>query len=933
MKNNDKRGWTEVTKSSPCPICAKSNWCSRSDDGEIVACRREAEGAAQAKTDKNGAPYYVHHLNREAKGRSYVYPGHLRQPPPSPAQEVEATDPDTLHRVYTVMIDNLPLTVEHRDALRRRGFPDAEIDGRGYRSFSSEGRAELASRLIDLLGEQVCRRVPGFLPSSEERGPTLAGPEGLLVPCRDLQGRIVALKVRRDAVEDGKGKYTYLSSTKHGGAGPGAPVHVPLRIDTPAAVVRLTEGELKADLATVRSGVPTIGTGSGAGGWRACLPVLRQLGAKTVRVAFDVDAQQNQHVGRAQVDCIETLHGEGFVVELERWSQSVGKGIDDALAAGAETEILSGNAALAAAREIAASAGVQLAGPATATVSVDGVGDVTLTVEAAGTKPQRKVSAKVGEVRHDDRIDVALAMSRRRFVAALADKIKVPLDTLYAALDSRLVDLGAAADLRAKSDMRGDVADEARQSQATAITELAAAWELWHTPAGDAYATIAVGEHVEHWPVRSQTFRRWVAKAHYDATGNAANAEAIRAALSLVEAQAVHDGQEHQVFVRVADRDGNVYIDLCDADWRAVEITPRGWRIVENPPVRFRRTKGMLALPEPQRGGAVDDLRPFINVDDVDWILVVAWLMASLCPRGPYPLLALFATQGAGKSNAAKVLRALVDPNAAPIRAEPREPRDLMISAAGNWCIAYDNLSHLPAWLSDALCRLSTGGGFATRELFSDGDEVIFDAMRPAILTSIVELAERSDLLDRCLLVNLPPIGDERRRDEKTLWAEFEAARPKILGALFDAVAGALRDLPQVSLERLPRMADFAKWVTAGESALGWAPGTFMAAHTHNRNAANELALEASPIADRLLSILGDKQQWEGTAKDVLAALDATFGSDSRRPQGWPKNPRSLSEHLRRLAPNLGAAGWSVAFSRLPGGARTRLITIVRFHS
>jgi hypothetical protein len=273
-------------------------------------------------------------------------------------------------------------------------------------------------------------------------------------------------------------------------------------------------------------------------------------------------------------------------------------------------------------------------------------------------------------------------------------------------------------------------------------------------------------------------------------------------------------------------------------------------------------------------------------------------------------------------------LRALVDPNAAPLRSEPREARDLMISAAGNWCIAYDNLSHLPAWLSDALCRLSTGGGFSTRELYTDADEVIFDATRPVILTSIVELAERSDLLDRCLPVSLPPIGDDRRRDEETLMAAFEAARPKVLGALLDAVAGALRELPHVKLDRLPRMADFARWATAAESALGWTAGTFIAAYARNRDAANELALEASPVVGRLLKLLGDRGAWEGTASELLDALNATFGSEAKRPTGWPKSPRGLSAHLRRLAPNLLTAGWAVDFGRRAGGGRARIITI-----
>lgn len=452
------------------------------------------------------------------------------------------------------------------------------------------------------------------------------------------------------------------------------------------------------------------------------------------------------------------------------------------------------------------------------------------------------------------------------------------------------------------------------ENQATAIAELVADAELWHTPAGDAYATIALGNHREHWPVRSTAFKRWLAKAHFDATGKAANSEAISTAVNLIEAQATFDGEQHPVFVRVASKGRNIYIDLCDAAWRAIKVTRRGWSIVDNPPVRFRRSKSMLPLPEPEHGGSLDELRPFVNVANRDWPLVVAWLVAALRPSGPYPVLALFALQGAGKSNTARFLRALIDPNAAPLRAEPREVRDLMLSANHNWCVAFDNLSHLPFWFSDALCRLSTGGGYATRELYSNADEVIFDAVRPIILTSIVELAERSDLLDRCLPVTLPEIKEGQRRDEQTLTADFENARPKILGALLDVVAGAVRDLPHVQLDRHPRMADFAKWATAAERALGWKPGRFMVAYNRNRVAANKLALEASPIASKLLDHLAEAGEWQGTAADLLDAIDREFGNDYRRPPGWPKGARSMSAHLRRLAPNLQADGWLVEF-------------------
>lgn len=362
--------------------------------------------------------------------------------------------------------------------------------------------------------------------------------------------------------------------------------------------------------------------------------------------------------------------------------------------------------------------------------------------------------------------------------------------------------------------------------------------------------------------------------------------------------------------------DDNVYLDLCKADWEVVEITPSGWQVIGESPVKFRRSSGMLPLPMPKAGGSVDGLHSFLNLDDSMWPLVIAWLVAALRPWGPYPVLALFAEQGNGKSTTGRLLRDLVDPNAAPLRAEPRDGRDLMIAANNSWCLAYDNLSHVPPRLSDAFCRLSTGGGFATRELYTDQEVVIFDATRPILLTSIEEVATRADLLERCVIVWLPAIHESSRRPEAKILKALEEARPRILGALLNAVAGALKHLPSTNVDSLPRMADFALWVAAAESVLGWPKGTFMAAYAGNRASAHDVALEASPVARPLLEMLDEQGEWAGTSSDLLEVLESRVPDQLKRLRVWPSNARSMSGHLKRLAPNLRAAGWQVEFHR-----------------
>jgi hypothetical protein len=203
-----------------------------------------------------------------------------------------------------------------------------------------------------------------------------------------------------------------------------------------------------------------------------------------------------------------------------------------------------------------------------------------------------------------------------------------------------------------------------------------------------------------------------VRRCYYQATGAAPGNAVIGSALDLLEARAQFDAPERVVSMRVAEHAGKIYLDLADEHWRAVVIDAEGWRMLGCPPVRFRRSSGMMPLPMPERGGSVDILKPFLNLsNENDFVLIVAWLLATLRPSAPYPLLAISGEQGSAKTVLSKVLRALVDPNVAPIRALPRDERELMIAANNGHLLAFDNLSGLPSWLSDALCAVSRCGG------------------------------------------------------------------------------------------------------------------------------------------------------------------------------------------------------------------------------
>ena len=260
--------------------------------------------------------------------------------------------------------------------------------------------------------------------------------------------------------------------------------------------------------------------------------------------------------------------------------------------------------------------------------------------------------------------------------------------------------------------------------------------ELFHTPNGTAFADLLVDGHRQTWPVRSNRFR-WLRHRHYQETGTPPGAEAIRSALDLLEARAQFDGPERSVHVHVAEHAGRIYLDLADESWRAVEISADGWRVIGSPPLHFRRPLGMLSLPAPKSGGSIEALLPFVNLASRDdFILVVTWLLATLRSRGPYSVLAISGEQGLAKTVLSKLLKALIDLNAAPVRALAGAERDLMIAGDHSFLLACDNLSDSPFGSLRRVCRLTCGGSFAVRQLYTGDEELLFQAARPSCSTA-----------------------------------------------------------------------------------------------------------------------------------------------------------------------------------------------------
>ena len=429
---------------------------------------------------------------------------------------------------------------------------------------------------------------------------------------------------------------------------------------------------------------------------------------------------------------------------------------------------------------------------------------------------------------------------------------------------------------------------------------------LLHDKNGDTYAQDnSTGEVAR---TNGRQFKDRVTAAFFQQHGLAVREQAWRESLTTVQALARYEGALAAVHIRVAGGDGCYWVDLCQpGNSRAVQIDSQGWRIVQHAPVVFVRSESMQPMPDPVHGSSIDALWSIANVPQPMRPLVLAWLLECLRPDTPFPGLELVGEQGCGKSTTAEALRRLIDPNGCNLRSAPKSIEDVFVAAGQNHVVAYENISHLSAPMQDALAILSTGGGFAKRQLFTDADEHVINVRRPWLVNGISVCVTQQDLVDRVVSVECPVI--EVRQSSSQQWQAFEQALPGLLGALYGLFVGALRELGSIHLAKAdrPRLVEFVTLGMAMHQASGHDPAQFLAQFKKTRIEAVARTLDASPVASAVTEFLESNPLGiEAPAKDILRRLEdfKPMGADA-----WPRSPKGLGDALRRAAPALRQLG------------------------
>lgn len=443
-----------------------------------------------------------------------------------------------------------------------------------------------------------------------------------------------------------------------------------------------------------------------------------------------------------------------------------------------------------------------------------------------------------------------------------------------------------------------------RENQASAIVNFVSKQaELFHDHNSVAYAKDNATNETRRLDGRQ--FKDWLISTYYEISGKVPRDQAVREALSALSGIARFKGACYETHTRVAKHDDAYYIDLgIPKSSDTVFITAGHWEITKNPPIRFIRPESMRPLPVPISGGDLSLLWQMVNIPERERILVIAWLIESLRPDTPFPILELIGEQGSAKSTTQSLLRQLIDPNACNLRAAPKTVEDIFVIGGINWLSSYENISYFSPQMQDALCVLATGGGFAKRKLYSDADESVIIVKRPVILNGISAAITAQDLIDRTISIEIPII--KRRTEINEIYRIYQENHPMLLGALLDIFASSLAHSSTIELpiENCPRLIEFSRLGMAITRVMGLEQTTFLEIFKASRYESIARTIDASPVASALIEWFERRgcQTTKLPIKTLFAQVE-TFklnNSDS-----LPRSPKGFADALRRAAPAL----------------------------
>ena len=388
------------------------------------------------------------------------------------------------------------------------------------------------------------------------------------------------------------------------------------------------------------------------------------------------------------------------------------------------------------------------------------------------------------------------------------------------------------------------------------------------TNSGEFYVRFPVSGVLEVNLLNSERFKRWLVNNGQDLEyKDAKNAiDNLRAKAEFDEAV-----EEREICTRIGCNAGKIYLCLYDKEHRVIEIDAEGWRIIDEyeAPVLFIPSSSG-AIPIPERGGSINDLREFMNVNDDDFRLIVGWLLASLNPYVDRPILWVNGEKGYGKTELTNLLKKLLDPDATGALAPVDSVRDFKVVASSRYIVGLDNISKITKKWSDTFCRMVTGISFVSRKLYTDSTTFSIKSHNSLIINGKNLMPTYDDLEDRCFCITLQKLDKTNRKSKEKIKASFEEKRPKILGAFLDAVSAALKNT-DYKKDIDARMLDTCCFIikAADAGSLPFSDDDFIATIMKKRDETNSCEISSEPLANIIYAMAEEKFKSEDNAAEI----------------------------------------------------------------
>jgi len=402
--------------------------------------------------------------------------------------------------------------------------------------------------------------------------------------------------------------------------------------------------------------------------------------------------------------------------------------------------------------------------------------------------------------------------------------------------------------------------------------------------------------------------RQYITNLSYDTLDHIPSTTIENQVIKVLEAKARRSGNRHDLDISIVRYRNTILYDMGNG---AIRITDKKWGAIKNPPIVFRKPANQKQQLKPKRGGDLRTLLGFLNItNESEQLLFLCYVVTAFIPDIQHPILILYGMQGAGKTTPMQILKSLTDHSEADSGFnQPKDEQDLALHAYHNYLLFYDNMSTIGERQSDAFAKAVTGSAFTTRKLYTNNEMFTYKFRRAIIFNGLNQMVAKSDLLDRSLAMQLERITPDKRKEPGVFWAEFEAAKPEILGAIFDTLVKAIAVYPKIESQQWSRMADFDHWGCAIAEALDYGQDKFMQARSQNMQLQHDNAIEANAVGQAIVEFMQDKTYWADTASQLYGLLEPIF---DRLHLEKPKTAPRLSREITPLIPNLQAQGINV---------------------